>query len=69
MTQSTNDITGDILATKPTTDAYKSGWDRIFGKKKCPEAFKMGEHACADRSQCFEPCGDLGRSAEHAKSA
>ncbi len=27
----------------------------------------MGEHSCTDRSQCFEPCGDLGHDAEHAK--
>lgn len=29
----------------------------------------MGEHACSDRSQCFEPCGELGHSAEHAIAA
>lgn len=30
---SRNDITGDALKTKTTTDAYRDGWDRIFGKK------------------------------------
>ena len=29
-----NDITGDTLVTKGTTDDYRDGWDRIFGKKK-----------------------------------
>jgi hypothetical protein len=29
-----NDITGDKLATKGTTDAYRDNYDRIFGKKK-----------------------------------
>lgn len=29
-----NDITGDTLVTKGTTDSYRDGWDRIFGKKK-----------------------------------
>jgi len=29
----------------------------------------MGEHACSDRSQCWEPCGELGHSAEHARPA
>lgn len=30
----TNDVTGDALVTKKTNDAYRDGWDRIFGKKK-----------------------------------
>lgn len=30
---SKNDITGDRLATKETTDAYREGYDRIFGKR------------------------------------
>jgi len=29
-----NDITGDPIATKKTSDAYRSGWDLIFGKKE-----------------------------------
>ena len=29
-----NDVTGDNLVTKDTTDAYRDGWDRIFGKKE-----------------------------------
>jgi len=29
-----NDITGDALKTKGATDAYRDGWDRIFGKPK-----------------------------------
>lgn len=28
-----NDITQDNLITKPATDAYRDGYDRIFGKK------------------------------------
>lgn len=28
-----NDITGDVIATGTTTDSYREGWDRIFGKK------------------------------------
>lgn len=36
-----NDITGDNLISKPTNDAFESGWDLIWGKKfdiikKCP---------------------------------
>jgi len=29
-----NDITGDAIATKGTTDAYRDNYDRIFGKKQ-----------------------------------
>lgn len=32
----------------------------------CPNANFMAEHACANRRQCWEPCGDLGKSEEHA---
>lgn len=32
-TTSFNDVTGDSLTTKTTTDAYRDNWDRIFGKK------------------------------------
>lgn len=29
-----NDITGDKIASKDTTDKFRTGWDRIFGGKK-----------------------------------
>lgn len=29
-----NDITGDFIHSKPTSDMFEQGWDRIFGKKK-----------------------------------
>lgn len=28
-----NDVTGDLIATKSSTQAYADGWERIFGKK------------------------------------
>jgi hypothetical protein len=28
-----NDITGDLIATKGTSDAYRDNYDRIFGKQ------------------------------------
>jgi hypothetical protein len=31
---SQNDITGDHIITKVSNETYRSGWDRIFGKKK-----------------------------------
>lgn len=30
-----NNITGDNIVTKSSTDAYDEGWERIFGKEKC----------------------------------
>jgi hypothetical protein len=27
---------------------------------------QMGEWACSNRSQCWEPCGQLGKSEAHA---
>lgn len=30
----TNDVTGDSLISKSTTDQYRDGWDRIFGNKR-----------------------------------
>lgn len=29
-----NSITGDLIATKGASDAYRDNYDRIFGKKK-----------------------------------
>lgn len=29
-----NDITGDSIITKSSTDKYRDGWERIFGKQK-----------------------------------
>ena len=29
-----NDITGDAIRSKPSSNKYAEGWDRIFGKKK-----------------------------------
>ena len=31
----------------------------------CPD-LTMGKFACKNKSQCWEPCGDLGHSEEHA---
>ena len=31
---SKNDVTGDKLITKNTTDSYRDNWDAIWGKKE-----------------------------------
>lgn len=28
-----NDITGDAIQSKPSTDLYREGWERIFGAR------------------------------------
>jgi len=29
-----NDVTGDPIQTRPSSQAYRDNWDAIFGKKK-----------------------------------
>lgn len=42
----TNEITGARLTTKPPTEDYRNGWDRIFGQKKKEEPhWVLGEDA------------------------
>lgn len=36
----TNDITGQEIKTKPVTNAYSVGWERIFAKKSAYEWLK-----------------------------
>lgn len=31
---SRNDITGDKMQTRTSTDAYRAGWDAVFSKKE-----------------------------------
>jgi hypothetical protein len=40
-----------------------------YGSPACPNPAAMGEHACANRHQCWEPCGELGKSEAHAHRA
>jgi len=35
---SQNDITGDHIITKASSEGYRNGWDRIFGKKDKEES-------------------------------
>jgi hypothetical protein len=38
-----NDITGDFIISSASSDAYRDGWERIFGKKKPAEEIKQPE--------------------------
>lgn len=40
---STNDITGDLLISRTSTEAYRSGWDRIFKKADVTADKKLDE--------------------------
>ena len=33
----TNDITGDLIKSRASNEAFSAGYDRIFGKKTKPE--------------------------------
>lgn len=48
-----NDITGDTIATKATTQAYRDNYDAIFGKKKKPE--KQTELSSVEKSEQNPP--------------
>lgn len=67
---------------KPDSPAAQPDWIRdakppaasplvgiVAGKVPCQNAAHMGEFACANRAQCWEPCGELGHSKEHARRA
>ena len=52
-----NDITGDVLQTKNTSDSYREGWDRIFGKKDTKEQpvnKELEEKECKCSTECKE---------------
>lgn len=38
-----NDITGDSIQTRGTSEAFRNNYDLIFGKKKKTEAEKFDE--------------------------
>ncbi len=54
----------DVL--RRVTEAEANG---VTPSPECPDKVHMAEHACANRFQCFEPCGDLGHSLKHARRA
>lgn len=55
---------------RPGIDAV-TGLPAVFGVpvEPCLYPGKMGTFACDNRHQCWESCGELGKSAEHAKRA
>lgn len=45
MTTAKNDITGDTIASKTTNDAFREGYDRIFGNKETEPEQAVNETA------------------------
>lgn len=62
-----NDITGDKLVTKTSSDAYRSGWDNIFKKKEEHNDFdKLTEEL--DNSMTQEEKDEVGAWVESVVS-
>lgn len=36
-TPAKNDVTGDAIVSKSSTEAYRDNWDKIFGRKEVVE--------------------------------
>lgn len=54
-----NDITGDAIASRGTTDNYRDNYDRIFGKKKPNSATITLTGIHPGRSQLAEDIGPI----------
>lgn len=66
---STNDITGDAIASKPNSDAYRSNYDRIFGKgRKADASAEANQPAPVDLS-AFRAERQAGQAEEPKASA
>lgn len=51
---STNDVTGDYLVNKKTTDAYRDNYDKIFGKKNKDVKLTKEQQAAVDDTAGIE---------------
>ena len=54
MKASSNDITGDALISKPSTDKYRENHDKIFKPKTMAEITKKYESLGSANSQSFK---------------
>lgn len=62
MATATNPVTGDLIKTKGSNNAYRDGWDRIFGKKKEEEkpVFHLKQHGDVTEEE-LERCMKEGK--------
>jgi hypothetical protein len=56
---SINDITGDRVATKPASDKYREGMDRIFGPKRAADQGRNSELPRQEQFQSDSPGKEL----------
>ena len=49
-----NDITGDSIRSKDSSDAYRDNYDKIFRKKELPIVYegKVEDKECSSASGC-----------------
>jgi glutaredoxin 3 len=53
-----NDITGDLIKTKPSSQAYSDNWDNIFRRKM--EAIIYGKDNCPYCEMALKLCQQKG---------
>ena len=46
-----NDITHDKIKTKASSDAYRTGWERIYKKKKQEHAEQLEENVKKEQDE------------------
>ena len=68
----TNGWVVKVVDGKRGTETFCADWSDV--ETACREIALgkpcgMGEFSCADRSQCWEPCGEMGKSEQHARVA
>ena len=61
MRTSKNDITGDAIKSRPTTDAFAFNWERIFAKKDCPQCDGAGKVVIVESSEKCGACDGSGK--------
>jgi hypothetical protein len=54
----------------PDCPECEGGWEAWLARAQlCPRGDARPEPSCTNRHQCWEPCGELGHSLEHAAVA
>ena len=57
---------GPEAARKKTCGPMREAVERVIAQKQQEQAAPCPNGECSDKTQCWEPCGDLGKSEEHA---
>jgi len=53
-----NDVTGDSMVSKETTDVYRNNWDAIFGKPRDKTFRKAGEMSMERYENAYKKLGE-----------